>query len=111
MDRLGVEYDYQYKAEEIGRYYDFKIKDGPIIEIQGSYWHGDERLYEEKDLNRTQKRTMYIDSLKKKWALAHGIPIYYIWEKDINESPQKVMQMLKDILYIKEKQNNKKKRH
>lgn len=111
LDKLGIEYTYQFKAESIGRYYDFKIKDGPIIEINGSYWHGDERIYEEKDLNKIQKRAKYIDSLKEKWALEHGIPIYYIWEKDINETPSKVMEMLKEILNIANKMKNKKKRH
>ena len=111
LDKLGVEYIYQFKAEDIGRYYDFKIIDGPIIEINGSYWHGDKRIYEENNLNKVQKRTIYIDSIKEKWALEHGIPIYYIWEKDINESPSKVMKTLKEILHITNKMKDKKKRH
>ncbi len=111
LDKLGVEYIYQFKAEDIGRYYDFRIVDGPIIEINGSYWHGDKRLYEEKDLNKVQKRSKYIDSIKEKWALEHGIPIYYIWEKDINETPLKVIDELKKILHVADKMKNKKKRH
>jgi len=111
LDRLGIKYTYQFKAEDIGRYYDFKIENGPIIEIQGGYWHGDPRLYEEKDLNETQKHAQYVDALKEKWALMHGIPIYYIWEKDINESPEKVRKLLIEILNKKEKMDNKKKRH
>lgn len=111
LDKLGVEYEWQYEASEIGRFYDFKIKNGPILEINGSYWHGDSRIYEEKDLNSVQKKTMYIDELKKKWALTNGIPIYYIWEKDIRESPEKVMKFLNEILYIKEQKDNKRKRH
>lgn len=111
LDRLGVKYTYQFEAKEIGRFYDFKIEDGPIIEIQGSYWHGDPRLYEDKDLNRTQLRAKRVDEYKKKWALLNGIPIYYVWEKDINENPDKVMKFLNEILYIKEKKDEKKKRH
>lgn len=111
LDKLGVEYVYQFKAESIGRYYDFRIVNGPIIEINGSYWHGDERLYEEKELNKVQKRTKYIDSVKEKWALEHGIPIYYIWEKDINETPSKVMSELKKILHVADEMKDKKKRH
>lgn len=116
LDKLGVEYQYQFKAVDIGRYYDFRIiPDGPIIELQGSYWHGDPRLYEEKDLNKVQKRTRRIDEYKEKWALAHGIPIYYIWEKDINEKPKFVMDYLKKILNIEQerqiRKENKKKRH
>lgn len=110
LEKLGVKYIYQFKVEEIGRWYDFKIIDGPIIEIQGSYWHGDPRLYEKKDLNKTQLKAQIIDEYKKKWALSHGIPIYYIWEKDINENPDKVMNFLKEILYVKDKKE-KNKRH
>lgn len=115
LERLGVEYIYQFEAKDIGRFYDFRVVNGPIIEIQGSYWHGDPRLYEEKDLNKTQKRAQRVDEYKKKWALMHGIPIYYVWEKDINENPEKVMKFLKEILYIENKKvmiaEKKNKRH
>lgn len=116
LDKLGIEYQYQFKAEDIGRYYDFRIvPDGPIIEVNGGYWHSDPRLYEEEDLNRIQKRARRIDEYKEKWALTHGIPIYYFWEKDINERPQWVLDQLKDILNLdadrRRKKDNKKKRH
>ena len=111
LDKLGVKYKWQFEAKDIGRFYDFKIIGGPIIEIQGSYWHGDPRLYEKKDLNKTQLKTQMVDEYKKKWALSHGIPIYYIWEKDIKENPDKVMNFLKEILYIKDKKEEKNKRH
>lgn len=108
LDKLGVEYQYQYKAVTIGRYFDFRIMPhGPIIEIQGGYWHGDKRLYEEKDLNRTQKRNIKVDEYKKKWCQANGIKLIYLWEKDINETPLKVMEYLKKQLkrYIKQEKN------
>ena len=111
LDKLGIEYEWQYEAKDIGRFYDFKIKNGPILEINGSYWHGDERIYEEKDLNNVQKRAKYVDKLKEKWALLNGIPIYYIWEKDIRENPSKVMEFLKKILYKVDKNKEKNKRH
>jgi hypothetical protein len=111
LDKLGVKYIYQFEAKDIGRWFDFKIINGPIIEIQGSYWHGDSRIYEEKDLNKIQKKNIQVDAYKQKWALSHGIPIYYIWEKDVKESPDKVMAFLKEILYIEEKKKDKNKRH
>ena len=111
LDKLGVKYVYQFEAKDIGRFYDFKIINGPIIEVQGSYWHGDSRIYEEKDLNKIQKKNIQVDAYKQKWALSHGIPIYYIWEKDVKESPDKVMAFLKEILYIEEKKKDKNKRH
>lgn len=108
LDKLGVEYEWQFEAKDIGRFYDFKIKDGPIIEVNGTYWHGDERIYESTELNRTQRKNRFVDGLKQKWALMHGIPIYYVWEKDIREKPKDVMEFLKTILYVKEKDKTKK---
>jgi very-short-patch-repair endonuclease len=116
LDKLGINYTYQYKAESIGRYFDFRICPdlrGPIIEVQGSYWHGDPRIYEEKDLDRTQKRDIKIDELKRKWCRTNGIKLIYVWEKDINESPSSVMKYLKEELkpYLDGTIENKKKRH
>ena len=99
LDKIGVEYIYQYKAESIGRYFDFRIKPyGPIIEIQGSYWHGDKRLYEESELNSIQKRNKRVDEKKLKWCQMNGIPIIYIWEKDINSDPDGVLNYLREKL-------------
>lgn len=106
LDKLGIKYTRQFKAESIGRYYDFRVEPrGPIIEIQGSYWHGDPRLYEEKDLNRTQKRDRAVDEYKKSWCLKNGIKLIYIWELDIKNSPDKVMEFLRNELkqYTKKK--------
>lgn len=111
LDKLGVKYVFQFEAKDIGRFYDFKIVDGPIIEINGTYWHGDPRIYEQKDLNKVQLERQRVDEYKQKWALSHGIPIYYIWEKDIRENPSLVMKKLKEILYIMDKEKEKNKRH
>lgn len=98
LDTLGVKYVRQYEAKEIGRFYDFKIENGPILEINGSYWHGDKRIYEEKDLNSVQKKNIYIDNIKRRWAENNGIEIYYFWEKDIHENPEQILLTLKEIL-------------
>lgn len=116
LEKLGIDYVYQFKAESIGRYFDFYVKSNNIIiEINGGYWHSDPRLYEGKELNPTQKRNKRVDELKKKWALAHGIPIIYIWEKDIHENPSYVMKILKENLESSAKkvkiEEEKKKRH
>ena len=99
LERLGVKYVYQFKAESIGRYYDFRIlPNGPIIEIQGSYWHGDKRLYEESELNAIQKRNIKVDEKKRKWCSMNGIKLIYIWEQDINKNPDGVLNFLKEEL-------------
>ena len=111
LNVLGVKYVRQYEAKEIGRFYDFKIENGPILEINGSYWHGDKRIYEEKDLNGVQKKNIYIDNLKRRWAENNGIEIYYFWEKDIHENPEQILLTLKEILKKYKAKNKKNQRH
>ena len=92
LDKLGVKYIYQFNAKEIGRFYDFRIFretamgiiKGPIIELQGSYWHGDPRLYEEKDLNIIQKKNKRIDEVKQKWCIKNKIKLIYLKIKSID---------------------------
>ena len=81
------------------------------MEINGSYWHGDKRIYEEKDLNSVQKKNIYIDNLKRRWAENNGIEIYYFWEKDIHENPEKILLTLKEILKKYQAKNKKSQRH
>ena len=117
LDKLDVEYEYQFKAVEIGRYYDFKIKTKAgsiiIIEVDGDFYHGYNLVHEEK--NPMQKHNEYVDRIKDEWALAHGIPIIRIWEHDINNNPSKVMSILKESIGINDekkiKKDNKNKRH
>lgn len=115
LDKLGVKYVWQYEAKEIGRFFDYKLENGVLLEYQGSYWHGDSRVYDEKDLNPTQKRNRRVDEEKKRWALLHGMPLIYVWEKDVNEHPDKVMDMLREKLRIQdgvmEKRRNMNQRH
>ena len=116
LDKLGVKYIWQFEAADIGRFFDYYLQDhNLIIEIDGGYWHGDPRLYEEKDLSKMQKRNQRIDEHKEKWALMHGIPILRFWEKDIRENPKEVMKQLKERLHIEEEKReikkNKSKRH
>jgi len=101
LDKLGVEYIYQFEAKDIGRFYDFYLpKHNLIIEVDGSYYHSDPRLVKEEDMSPMQKRNKRVDEYKNKWALAHGIPIMRIWEKDIRETPKEVMGRLKERLSI-----------
>jgi very-short-patch-repair endonuclease len=114
LEKLGVNYVYQYKAESIGRCFDFYIPSANlIIEIDGDYWHSYNVEYE--NMTPTQKRNKRVDEAKDKWAVFHGIPVLRIWEHDINKNPTKVMQILKEKLSVcsdKVKlEEEKKKRH
>lgn len=103
LDKLGVEYIWQFEAKDIGRFFDYYLPNhNLIIEIDGSWFHSDPRLVKEEDMNRMQKKNKRVDAYKDKWALMHGIPIMRIWEKDIRENPKGVMSELKKRLYIEE---------
>jgi very-short-patch-repair endonuclease len=109
LDKLGFKYIYQFEAKDIGRFYDFcillKEENGLVpgniilIEIDGGYYHSDPRVVNENKLNPMQKHNKRVDEHKNKWALMHGIPLIRIWEKDIREKPNKVLEALKKILY------------
>lgn len=139
LDKMGLKYIYEYEAKDIGRFYDFAItlyqeipfimenkhgiesikQEGQnipisfIIEVQGSYWHSDPRLFNENKLNRIQKHNKFVDFLKAKWCEKKGIPLVRIWENDIRHNPKKVFELLNQYLgegYRKKRIDDSKKR-
>ena len=116
LDKLGIEYTYQFEAKDIGRFFDFFLPTlRLIIEIDGDFWHGNPEKYKEDELRGHQKRAKRIDEHKTKWALMRGIPILRFWESDIRKRPKFVLERLKEELNKNERkiilENNKKKRH
>ena len=139
LDKLGVKYIYQYEAKDIGRFFDFAIiqhqdipyitenKDGIecikqdgqnimvsfLIEVDGSYFHSDPRVINERNLNPMQKHNKVVDFVKDRWSGLHGLPLLRIWEYDIRNNPKKVFDDLDKYLgesYRKERITNRKKR-
>ena len=104
LDKMKVEYVWQFEARDIKRSYDFYLPNSNIlIEVDGDYWHVIPKKYDINDrdsLTPTQKRDIRVDEMKNKWALLHGIPIYRIWEDDIRNRPNDVMKNLKEIIKI-----------
>jgi very-short-patch-repair endonuclease len=97
LKKLGVKYQTQFKAESIGRYYDFYIPSANLlIEIDGDYFHSYNLIYEE--MSPMQKKNKRVDKDKDKWAKQHKINLIRIWEHDINDNPSSVMEMLKNEL-------------
>lgn len=116
LDKLGIEYQCQFEAKDIGRFYDFYCpNEHLIIEIDGDYWHANPDKYSDDELKWHQKKARMVDEHKNKWALMHGIPILRIWESDIRKKPNDVMKMLKETFTsCKNKvkiDENKRKRH
>ena len=116
LDKLGIEYIYQFEAKDIKRFYDFYLpQHNLLVEIDGDFWHGNPDKYQENELKGHQKRAQRVDEYKNKWALLHGIPLLRIWESDIRKNPTRVMKMLKEELNIQDKKRlmneDRKKRH
>lgn len=117
LDRLGLVYIYQYEVREIGRFYDFAVtsyddsdyifenKDGIrcvrqdsrkfvvslLIEVDGDYFHSNPKFFKDGDLSLTQRRNKRVDRLKDEWAGTHCVPLLRIWEDDIRNNQEKVM--------------------
>lgn len=109
LDKLGVKYTRQFKAESIGRYYDFYLpEDNLLIEIDGDYYHSYGKLYE--DMSPMQKHNKRVDKQKDHWALINCIPLLRIWEHDINKHPSKVFDILRERIHISREEKNKKER-
>lgn len=67
------------------------------IEIQGSYWHGDERLFSENKTNK-QEKTIAKDERRKEYLEMSGYKVIYIWEYDIISNPEKIKAEIKGII-------------
>lgn len=114
LDKLGVKYEEQFEAKDIKRYFDFYLPDyRTLIECDGDFYHGYGKVYEEK--SPMQKKNARVDEIKNEWAAMHGIPLIRIWEHEINETPEKVLNMLRDRLGVESEKlkikEDKKKRH
>ena len=109
LDKLNIPYERQFEAKEIGRFYDFKIGNRILIEVDGDYYHGKGKVFEEK--SPMQKHNEMVDGIKNKWAVEHNYLLYRVWESDIINNGTQVMKELKEILDIDDKRENKKKRH
>lgn len=109
LDKLGIDYRYQFKATSIGKYYDFYIPScNVMIEVDGDFYHSYGLVYEQ--MNPMQKRNKRVDEQKNHWCIINGIKLIRIWEHDINEHPEKVMEMLKRELASAARTEEKKKK-
>lgn len=129
LDRFGLRYIYQYRADGIGRYYDFAvtadktypyemteingvktIKQGKqpfkvdfVIEVDGDYYHANPEKVDESKLSPMQQRNRAIDEVKDRWCALNGVPILRIWENDIRRNPEKVIKELSKYAQLSDK--------
>ena len=109
LDVLGLNYQYQFEAKDIKRFFDFLVEGIVLIEIDGDYYHSYGKLYE--DMNPMQKLNFRVDMIKDSWAAENGYILCRIWEHDIRNNPDIVMKKIKDVLDIKDKKKKRDGRH
>jgi len=97
FDKLKeISSDFKYSVILGYKQFDFGIKEHKILlEVQGDYWHGNPEIYAENKLNKTQIEKKRKDKIKKEFALKHGFKLFYIWEKEINNSDFRVLEKIK----------------
>jgi len=125
LDKMKLNYVYEYEAKEIGRFYDFAIvaiptnvelimeeKNGVsaisqnrndvrvlfLLEIDGDYFHSNPKYFGKKDLSPMQKHNKFVDKLKDEWCEKHKIPLLRIWEDDIRNNPKAVFKMIDEVI-------------
>ena len=84
-----------------GKIFDYFLPDTKtLVEIQGTYWHGDENVYEE--LSGYQKYIKQKDIMKRNIALGMGYRFLEFWEEDLNKNKQLVVDKLISVAIIKQ---------
>jgi hypothetical protein len=81
LDAAEVEYRWQFP---LGPYvYDFLLPDRLLVEVNGTYWHADPRVYEGKTLTPDQRRNRLHDIDKRLFAASRGYRLKVVWEADL----------------------------
>ena len=67
----------------------------------GDYWHANPEIYNKngKTLNEIQRKTILKDKQKAGYISSHyDIPILYLWESDINKTPEKCIKLIQKFI-------------
>lgn len=91
LNKNNIQYDREYQISfySVDNYLkEFNL----IIEVMGDYWHSSPIIYgkDKRYLNQIQYKGIIHDKQKETYIYNHcGIHILYLWEKDINQFPDK----------------------
>ena len=66
-----------------------------IIEVNGDYWHGNPRIFNNESLDSRQREKVKKDIYKKSKLEELGFSVHYIWEYDINNNKDLVIEYIK----------------
>lgn len=88
MRVVGIEFLNQFPLD--GYLFDFYVpKHNILIEVDGDWFHCNPNVHPEP-IYETQKVTLQNDERKNKVVKDNNITLLRFWEKDINESPEKI---------------------
>lgn len=97
--KLNVDYYRQFYVRDIKALFDFKISGKNIlIEIDGDYWHCNPNTKFKEPIYEAQKNNLQKDEIKNKWCSDNNFILIRIWESDINNNLENVIERLKTIL-------------
>lgn len=99
---LGIELQIELKLKKEVRYYSYDILcSGKIIEINGDYWHGNPKMYKPDDLimkgssaEIKVKDKWEYDKIKIQHAIDRGYEVLVIWESEIIENLDLVIEKI-----------------
>ena len=90
----------QYYIPEIKQFCDLYIPSiNLIIEINGTYWHCDRRVYNNGPINNIQEEKIKRDELKYSYLRNNGFRLLVIWEDDIKNKPSMVKMLIDKLLF------------
>lgn len=97
LDLHGVTYRRQVGIRgALGRYVacvDFLLDDGRVLEVNGTYWHTDPRVYPDGPLFPSQRRSA-AQWVRKVAALESlGIPLVVVWELELRDDPAEAIRV------------------
>lgn len=81
--KLGLDYKSQHPVIGTKFINDFEVGN-IVIEVQGDYWHGNPKFYQE--FNEVQQKMINRDKRKKKVLEKMGYKVLYLWEYDIRKN-------------------------
>jgi len=96
LDEMNIEYEIQVKAWKYK--IDFVIDKDIAIELQGTYWHCDSRVYSDGPKYETQKKAILRDKRKNAYLKSKGFKTVIIWENDFYDNWKEVNKHLTVVL-------------
>lgn len=102
LERFGIEFEAQHLLIHPEGLHscvaDFHLPElNAVVEVNGGYWHADPHLYEDDELNETQRRGRERYARKVELLELLGIGLIEVWERDIHRVEAVLLQGLREL--------------